>query len=196
MDEIASLKALIAELRNDIDKQDKKLAERDHSLQKAEKERKTAARKIETLKHRLSKYQCRVRELEREKDDVAEALRVTQFEFNSLYQTATRQMEEMELKRKSIEKKERKISELKQRLKSVENELQEANQQIPALEENLHRVEMELERKSERVEEMRGNVNDMRLLLDMNHKVLGDYLMQQTAVDISYDRYMQEVQVR
>ncbi|CAI8021082.1 hypothetical protein GBAR_LOCUS12547, partial [Geodia barretti] len=40
---------------------------------------------------------------------------------------------------------------------------------------------------------MRESVNDMRLLLNMNYRVLDDYLMQQTAANVSHDQYLQEV---
>ena len=196
MDVIATLSAIITELKCDRDKRVRELAERNRSWQAAEKERRRAGRQIEKLKHTLSKYQSRIRELLSEKDDMNNiALKVIQFELNSLYQTATEQMEEIELKRQSIDEKERKISQLKHRLDAVEKELEETNVQIPALKEDLRRVEGELENKSERVEEMRKSANDMQLLLNMNHRVLDDYLMQQTAANVSHDRYLQEVKV-
>ena len=196
MDVITTLSAIITELKCDRDKRVKELAERDRSLQDAQKERRRAARQIEKLKHKLSKCQCRISELLSEQDDMKKALKFIQFDYNSLYQTHTEQIEEIKLKKQSIDEKERKITELKQRLEAVESELQETNAQIPALKENLQRVERELEDKSKRVEEMRGSVNDLRLLLDMNHKILDVYLMQQTAANVSHDRYLQEVKVR
>ena len=196
MDLIATLSAIIAELKCDRDKRVREIAERNRSLQAAEKERRRAARQIEKLKHTLSKRQSRIRELLSEKDDMKKALKVIQFEFNLLYQTTTEQMEEIALKRQSIDEKERKISQLKHRLEAFEKELEETNVQIPALKEDLRRVEGELEKKSERVEEMRESVNDMRLLLNMNYRVLDDYLMQQTAANLSHDQYLQEVKVR
>lgn len=161
----------------------------------AQGERNITSRHLATLKHKLSKYLTRIRELERDKEETGLALRQLQFEFNSLYQMTTRQMEETEMKRQIIANKEMKITELKGSLKEIEVELKEAHHQIPLLQKSLEKMEEELESKTKEVEEMRGNVNDMTLLLHMNHRVLGDYLMQEAAAKISSDRYMQELQV-
>ena len=193
MEEIAALQTLIAKLRTDIEVRNRELAKLDRRLQKAEKERNVTARQIETLRHQLWRYQSTLNELDGEKEHMANTLTMKQFEVDLLRQGRTQQVE---LQRLSIEQKEREISDLNRRLQTVERELDDANKQIPTLRESLEWVTVELARKSAEVELAREGRNDGRLLLDMANKVLDTYLIQQSAANVSYNRYVEEVEVR
>lgn len=190
---IAVINALVQKLRNDIDDQDLDMAEREQSFQQAEQEKKAASQRIQTLEYKLSISESRVKQLMKEKDDVMSALKLLEFEFQLLRQTAT---EQIELQQQSISHKENEIAILKAKLQSVEKELDETKRQIvPALKEELQKASLELKNKSTEVQLLKEAKTDMRLLLDMEKKVLDNYLLQQTAANISHERFKHEVKV-
>ena len=186
------LDVLATKLRNDIDNQDQDLARQDQSFLLAEQERDTALRRMETLEHQLSVSQSQVTQLIKEKEDTASTLRRREFEFQLLRRSAT---DQIELQQQSIYYKEKEIADLWVRLQSVESELAETKLRIPALKEDLQTATLKLKKKEVEVEVLQETKNDMRLLLDMEKRVLDNYLLQLTAASISHDQYRQEVEV-
>ena len=186
------LGVLVTKLRNDIDNQDYALVRQYQSFLLVEQERDAALRRIETLEHQLSVYQSQITQLVKEKEDTVSILRCREFEFQLLRRSAT---DQIELQQQSIYYKEKEIADLRTRLQSVESELAQAKLQIPALKEDLQTATLELKKKEVEVEVLQETKNDMRLLLDMEKRVLDNYLLQLTAASISHDQYRQEVKV-
>ena len=186
------LGALVQKLRTDIDDQDQGLAQRDQSFQQAQQERSATSEQLKTLKFKLSQSQSRIRQLMKERDDTVRALKLQEFEFQVMRQSATKQFE---LQQQSISHKEKEIANLKMHLQFVEKELNETKPLIPALKEELLKASLELESKTTEVQLLRETRTDMRLALDTERKVLDNYLLQQMAASVSQDRYNQEVEV-
>ena len=186
------LGVLVTKLRSDIHNQDQDLARQDQGCLQAEQERDAALRRIETLEHQLSVSQSRIGELIKEKEDAASTLKRREFEFQMLRQSAT---DQIELQQQSIYYKEKEIADLRARLQSVEGELAESKLRIPTLKEDLQTATLELKKKEVEVEVLQETKNDMRLLLDMERRVLDNYLLQLTAARVSHDQYRQEVEV-
>lgn len=187
------INTLVQTLGKSIIDQDRELAEREQSLQQAEQEKKAAFQRIQTLEYKLNISECRVKQLIKEKNDVLSSLKLLEFEFQVLRQAAT---DQIQLQQQSISHKENEIAILKAKLQSVEEELDETKRQIvPALKEELQKASLELKNKSTEVQLLREAKTDMRLLLDMEKKVLDNYLLQQTAANISHERFKHEVKV-
>ena len=161
-------------------------------MQRLEEERKATSRRIKTLEHRLTLRSTNIVELIGEKENMENTLRQREFEFEMLCQSKT---QKIELLQQCISTREKEILDLKMHLQNVDSELNEANKLIPTLKEKLQRKSVELEKKSAKVQRLKRDNNDMQLLLDMEKRVLDNYLLQEAAADVSHDRYIQEVQV-
>ena len=186
------LRAMVEKLKQDIVEREKDLDRRDQSLQQVEQEKKAALQRIDTLENKISICQSKITDLMKEKDETAMALEVVNFEFDLVHQSNT---QHIALQQQCIRLREKEVSNLRERLQLVENELRETNLLIPTLKEDLQMATVELEKKSTEIKVLQQNNNDMRLLLDTEKQVLDNYLLQQTAANISHDRYKQEVKV-
>lgn len=187
------INALVQKLGSSINDQDRKLAEREQSFQQAEQEKKAAYQRIQTLEYKLNISECRVKQLIKEKNDVLTSLKLLELEFQLLRQAAT---DQIQLQQQCISHKENEIAILKTKLQSVEKELDETKSQIvPALKTELQKASLELKNKSAEVQLLREAKTDMRLLLDMEKRVLDNYLLQQTAANVSHERFRHEVKV-
>ena len=179
-------------LRIDIDTRDQELAQRDQNLKHAEQNRRTSSQGFAAVKRKLTESQSRITKLTKERDDLESNLKLREFEFQILQQSAS---QHIELHQQSILLREKEIAHLKKQLQAVVQELDEAKSQISALRERLQETSLELAEKSARVQLLREAKEEMKLLLEMERKRLDNYLMQQTAANTSHDSYRQEVEV-
>ena len=180
------------ELSSDIDSKDQELAQRDQSLKQAELKRKTISEEFTAVKQKLTESQSRITKLAEEKNDLENTLKLREFEFQIMQQSATQQME---MQRQSISLKEKDIADLKERLKTVRKELDETKFYVPALREELQKASQELASKSTEIKLLRETKEEMKLSLDIERKRYDNVVMQQTAANTSTDSYKQEVEV-
>ena len=180
------------ELSSDIDSQDQELAQRDQSLKQAELKRKTISEEFTAVKQKLTESQSRITKLAEEKNDLESTLKLREFEFQIMQQSATQQME---MQRQSISLKEKEIADLKERLQTVRKELDETKYCVPALREELQKASQELASKSTKIKLLRKAKEEMKLSLDIERKRYDNVVMQQTAANTSNDSYKQEVEV-
>ena len=180
------------ELSSDIDSKDQELAQRDQSLKQAELKRKTISEEFTAVKQKLTESQSRIIKLAEEKNDLENTLKLREFEFQIMQQSATQQME---MQRQSISLKEKDIADLKERLKTVRKELDETKFYVPVLREELQKASQELASKSTEIKLLREAKEEMKLSLDIERKRYDNVVMQQTAANTSNDSYKQEVEV-
>ena len=182
----------VMELSSDIDSKDQELAQHDQSLKQAELKRKTISEEFTAVKQKLTESQSRITKLAEEKNDLENTLKLREFEFQIMQQSATQQME---MQRQSISLKEKDIADLKERLKTVRKELDETKFYVPALRVELQKASQELASKSTEINLLREAKEEMKLSLDIERKRYDNYVMQQTAANTSTDSYKQEVEV-
>ena len=180
------------ELSSDIDSQDQELAQRDQSLKQAELKRNTISEEFTAVKQKLTESQSRITNLAEEKNDLENTLKLREFEFQIMQQSATQQME---MQRQSISLKEKEIVDLKKRLKTVRKELDETKFYVPALREELQKASQELASKSTKIKLLREAKEEMKLSLDIERERYDNAVMQQTAANTSNDSFKQEVEV-
>ena len=179
--------SLVTKLRSDVDNQDQ-----DQNFLQAKQERDAALRRIETLEHQLSVSQSKITELSKEKEDTESNLKLRTFELELVRQSTTNQIE---LQQKSILQREKEISDLQTQLQSVEDELAKTKSQILPMKEDWRRASLQLQTKSAEMKILQKKRNEMRVSLDMERRILDNYLQQQAAARMSQDRYRREVEV-
>ena len=183
---------LVTKLRSDVDNQDQDFAKQDHNFLQAKQERDAALRRIETLEHQLSVSQSKITELTKEKEDTKSNLKLCTFELELLRQSTTNQIE---LQQQSILQKEKEISNLQTQLQLVEDELAKTKSRILPMKEDWRRASLELQTKSAEMKILQKKRSEMRVSLDMERRILDNYLQQQAAARISHDRYRRELEV-
>ena len=172
----------------DIEGEDQKLLQQDQSLKQAVQERIGIAKKFTTLGEMIQEIMSRIEQLLQKKNDLETTLKRREHGLQLLnQQSATQEMEQQE-QFVLLQKKE--ISDLKEELVSVRDELEGKNAQLSAMEKELQKVTVELAEKSAEVRTLRETKEEMKSLLKGYIRRTDDCLMQKAAT-----HYGREVKV-
>ena len=130
------------------------------------------AEKFTTLGEMIQEVESRIKKLVQTKNDLETTLKRRELGLKLLNQQSD--TKEMEQQQQFVSLQEKEISDLKEELASVRDELEGKNTQLAAMEKELRKVREELVEKSTEVRSLREAKEEIRSLLEMDIKRIKD----------------------
>lgn len=187
----AHLRAEVDELKVNIVHKDEELAQQVQALKQTELERNTIAQKYSTVSQKMKRTLIETERLVQEKNDLKRALQLKDEEIRFLKSSWRKSAHLKEI----ISIREHELSECRNRLEYVEQQLATERHKMCPLQQELQRVREELAEKSGELRQMRESKEETNTQLHMERERVDMLLKQIAAAGTSEARHSRERRV-